>query len=51
MVYYEICFHNNVWQVWKWTRNGASCELFKVFKTRKGAENWAKKIWDDVRWR
>jgi len=52
-MYYEIIFHNNVWKIWKWTNNGitVNCELFKVFKTRKGAENWARKQWDEVIWR
>lgn len=52
-MYYEITFHNNVWKIWKWTNNGitVNCELFKVFKTRKGAENWARKQWGEVIWR
>lgn len=53
MTYYEIYNINSKWEIWKWTNNGikCGCELFKVFKTKKGAENWARKQWDRVIWK
>lgn len=53
MIYYEIYNFNGVWEIWKWKNNGytCGCERFKVFKTKKGAENWAKKQWYPVTWR
>lgn len=51
MTYYEIYNHNGTYEVWKWTGNGANCERFKVFKTKTGAESWAKKQWCKVIWR
>ena len=51
MTYYEIYNWNGNWEIWKWTDCGAHCERFKVFKTKKGAENWAKKQWYQVIWR
>lgn len=52
MIYYEIYYHNNRYEIWKWTNNGytCGCVLFKTFKTRKGAENWAAKQWNQVTW-
>jgi len=52
MDYYEISFHNGRYQIWKWANNGYTCKcsLFKTFKTKKGAENWAKKQWARVTW-
>ena len=53
MTYYEIYHQGEQWVIWKWTNNGysATCTRFKSFKTRKGAENWARKQWDRVVWR
>lgn len=51
MMYYEIYYSNGLWNVWKWTNNGQHGERFKVFKTQKGAENWARKQWNRVVWR
>jgi len=50
---YEIYYRDNVYQIWQWVNNGVNvtCTLFKTFKTRKGAENWARKQWDEVIWR
>lgn len=50
MTYYEIYNWNGAYEIWKWT-GGAHGERFKVFKTKKGAENWAKKQWYRVIWR
>lgn len=47
--YYEIYNWNGVWEIWEW--NGYGGKRFKVFKTKKGAENWAKKQWYRVIWR
>lgn len=51
MMYFEIYNWNGGWEVWKWTEGGAHGERFKVFKTKKGVENWAKKQWYKVIWR
>lgn len=53
MTYYEIYNWNGGYEIWKWTNNGIHVhgERFKFFKTRKGAENWARKQWDRVVWR
>lgn len=51
MIYYEIYNWNGAYEIWKWTVNGQHGERFKVFKTKKGAENWAKKQWYRVTWR
>ena len=51
MTYYEIYHINNTWEIWKWTNNGQDGERFKVFKSRKAAENWASKQWLQVTWR
>lgn len=51
MMFYEIHYIRNVYQIWKWTDNGTHAELFKTFKTKKGAENWAAKQWYRVIWR
>lgn len=51
MMYFEIYNWDGLWVVWKWTGNGAHGERFKSFKTKKGAENWAKKQWYKVTWR
>lgn len=50
MTYYEIYNRDGMYEVWKWTSD-IRCERFKVFKTRKGAESWAKKQWNRVIWR
>lgn len=51
MMYYDVYEINGLWEVWKWTNNGAHGERYKSFKTRKGAENWAAKQWHPVYWR
>ena len=51
MKYYEIYNWNGTWEIWEFAAGGVSCKKFKVFKTRKGAENWAKKQWYRVIWR
>lgn len=51
MMYYEIYDRGDYFEIWKWTQGGAHGERFKTFKTRKGAENWAKKQWYRVIWR
>lgn len=51
MTYYEICNCRDLWVVWKCTANGAQCERFKSFKTKKSAENWAAKQVARVIWR
>lgn len=52
MTYYEIYYHNNRYEIWKWVNNGYTCKcsFFKSYKTRKGAENWAAKQWYQVTW-
>ena len=50
MIYYEIYNINGKWEIWEWTGD-AHARLFKVFKTKKGAENWAKKQWHRVIWK
>lgn len=49
MKWYEIYDWNGKWEIWEWDNNGG--RRFKVYKTRKGAENWAKKSWYRVIWR
>lgn len=51
MIYYEVYNWDGKWEVWKWTGGGAHGERFKVFKTKKGVENWAAKQWARVIWR
>ena len=52
MIYYEIYTNNDgTYEIWKWTDNSAHGERFKVFKTKKGVENWAAKQWYRVIWR
>lgn len=53
MTYYEIYNIRDRWEIWKWTNNGitCNCSLFKTYKTKKGAENWAKTIWNRVIWK
>lgn len=51
MKYYEIYNWNGNWEIWEFAAGGVSCKKFKVFKTRKGAESWAKKQWYRVIWR
>lgn len=50
MTYYEIYCIGGTYEIWKWTNNGTHGERFKAFKTRKGAENWARKQWCRVTW-
>ena len=51
MTYYEIYHRDGGYEIWKWTHFGRSAVRFKFFKTKKGAENWAKKQWYPVTWR
>lgn len=51
MTYYEIYFLDGAYEIWKFTNYDAHAERFKIFKTRKGAENWARKQWYRVIWR
>jgi hypothetical protein len=51
MMYYEIYEMRGGFEIWKWTGAGQQGERVKFFKTRKGAENWAKKQWCRVIWR
>lgn len=51
MMYYEIYALPEGFEIWKWTNGGQHGERVKLFKTRKGAENWAKKQWHRVIWR
>lgn len=50
-MYYEICFRYGNYEIWQWTNDGQHGERYKCFKTRKGAENWARKQRCDVHWR
>ena len=49
MKWYEIYLWDGIYEIWEWTGNGG--RRFKTFKTKKGAENWAKKQWYRVIWR
>ena len=49
MKWYEIHSYNGQYEIYEWDYTG--CRRFKVFKTKKGAENWAKKQWYRVIWR
>lgn len=51
MKYYEICYMTGAYVVWEVTDNGCTYSRIKSFKTKKGAENWAKKQWLRVIWR
>lgn len=52
MTYYEIWQGSSgQWLIYKVTNYGQHYECIKSYKTRKGAENWAKKCWYDVKWR
>lgn len=51
MTYYEIYTTTHGYEVWKWTNFGTNAQRFKVFKTKKGLDNWAKKQWLPVHWR
>lgn len=50
MIYYEICHRNGLYEIWKWTGD-YHAERIKSFKTRNGAENWARKQWARVIWK
>lgn len=49
-MWYEVYEGTSTWDIYKVTENGGHYTLFKRFKTRKGAENWAKKQWYLVHW-
>lgn len=52
MKYYEIWQgHDGIWQIYEVTEYGQCYQLIKTFKTKKGAEGWAKKTWYRVIWR
>ena len=53
MNHYEIYFLKGQYEIWKCTNTGFNYTMirFNVFKTRKGAENWARKQWDRVIWK
>lgn len=51
MKYYECWENNGSWLMYEVTNYGQSWKLVKTFRTRKGAENWAKKNWYRVEWR
>ena len=51
MMYYEVYEVNGLWEIWKVTNCGSCYTRFKAYKTRKGAENWARKQWYEVIWR
>ena len=52
MKYYEIWQGSNGdWRVYEVTNYGQHFVCIKSFKTKKGAENWAKKSWYKVIWR
>lgn len=50
--YYEIYFNptRQVYQIWQYDRFNGSAKVIKQLKTKKAAENWAKKQWADVKW-
>lgn len=51
MRHYEVWQnHNNHWLIYEVTNYGQNYVLVKVFKTKKGAENWLKKTWERVLW-
>ena len=50
-MYYEVFNQDGLWIIWRWINHGQHGERFKSFKTKKGAENWAKKQWHEVIWR
>lgn len=53
MVYYEIYNREGIWEIWKWENNGITCKcsLFKRYKRKSAAEEWAKSCWNQVIWR
>lgn len=52
MKYYEIWQNNDgFWLIYEVTEFGNCYRLFKTFKTKKGAEGWARKQWARVIWR
>jgi hypothetical protein len=52
MKYYEIWQnHDGAWLIYEVTECGQHYCLIKTFKTKKGAEGWAKKTWYTVNWR
>lgn len=50
-MYYEIYDMNGRWIVWEFSGNGFGCERVKSFKTKKGAEHWAKKQLTRITWK
>ena len=53
MTHYEIYFFKGQYEIWKCHNNGIHYHTIRlrVFKTKKGAENWARKQWNQVIWR
>lgn len=52
MKYYEIWQNNSgTWGVYQVTNDGQTYQLIKHYRTKKGAENWAKRQWYNVIWR
>lgn len=52
MKHYEIAQDKNgIWMIYEVTEYGCRYQLIKTFKTKKGAEGWAKKTWYRVIWR
>lgn len=52
MKYYEVYQNrDSIWMIYEVTEYGQCYKLIKTFKTRKGAESWAKKQWYRVIWR
>ena len=49
-MWYVIYAGRDGWDVYKVTEGGQCYMMFKRFKTKKGAENWAKKQRYRVRW-
>ena len=53
MKHYEIWTNRdgNLWLIYEIEHLNYNHHLIKTFKTKKGAENWAKKQWYRVVWR
>ena len=52
MKYYEIWQGNSgAWLIYEVTNYGQHYVCIKSYKTKKGAESWAKKSWYKVIWR
>ena len=51
MTYYVITEKNNIWTVWQISGDDGTFTYYKIFKTKKGVENWAEKQRTRVIWR